>query len=69
VTLRLEGNLTALEALRARLEAAAPGASVSSSLTTDLAAAQAICQMVQMLIDANREVEGIPRKRTLEGPE
>ena len=57
VTLRLQGNLAALEALRARLEAPDPAGADSGSLTSDLAAAQAVCEMVHLLLEANGEVE------------
>jgi len=57
VTLRLQGNLAALEALRARLEAPDPAGADSGSLTTDLAAAEAVCEMVHLLLEANGEVE------------
>jgi hypothetical protein len=61
ITVRLEGNLATLVRLRARIEGADQHAPPSGSLTTDLAAARAVCEMVQHLIDANREVEEICR--------
>jgi hypothetical protein len=64
ITGRLEGNLATLVRLRARIEAAEQHVPQSRSLTTDLAAARAVCEMVQHLIDANREVEEICRPRT-----
>ena len=57
VTLRLQGNLAALEALRARLEAPESDGPDSASLTSDLAAAQAVCDMAHLLLEANGEVE------------
>jgi hypothetical protein len=64
VTRRLEGNLTALKGLRDRLGAAGHGAPASASLSGDLAAAEAICEMVQLLVEANREVDEICRTPT-----
>jgi len=57
VTQRLQGNLAALEALRARLEAPESDGPDSASLTTDIAAARAVCEMVDLLLEANGEVE------------
>jgi hypothetical protein len=67
VTLRLEGNLAALEALRARLGATDPHGAGSGSLTSDIAAARAVCEMVDLLLEANGEVEDGCRPRTLDG--
>ncbi len=67
VTLRLQGNLAALEALRARLEAPESDGPDSGSLTTDIAAARAVCEMVDLLLEANVEVEEACRPGTLDG--
>ena len=67
VTLRLQGNLAALEALRARLEAPDPGGLDPGTLTTDIAAAREVCDMVDLLLDANGEVEEACGPRRVDG--
>jgi predicted Ser/Thr protein kinase len=57
VTLRLKGNRAALKALRARLATTDPHGPGPASLTSDIAAARAVCDMVDLLLAANVEVE------------
>jgi hypothetical protein len=65
VTRRLEGNLAALEALRSRLGALGSGASsaeaLAADLAADLAAARTVCEMVDLLLVAEAEVEEVCR--------